>query len=204
MDRMFKNFLKMLKTNESAISQAMGALVVVLVGVLLFNYFKDNKSTPEITTEAEQTIATSENVELTTDDTGKYIPKGLPASHNVVKGESLWTISEKYYGNGYNWVDIASENKLANANSLNEGIVLTIPQAALRYDKDVKLALEAVGDDSLLSATSYTVVKGDHLWNIALRAYGDGYRWNDIYKANADKIRNANQIEIGMLLTLPR
>lgn len=219
MDKAFKDFLKMLKTNESAISQALGALVVVVVGVLLFNYFKSNTPAPEITPEAETTVATNENVELTTNEEGKYVPKNLPTKHIVEKGEHLWAISEKYYGNGYNWVDIAKENNISRADSISEGMELSIPQAALRYDKEVKTledsaaAPEAVnapedskGADmsSLLEATTYTVAKGDHLWGISLRAYGDGYKWVEVYKANSDKIKNANYIEVGMTLTLPR
>lgn len=226
MEKAFREFLKTLKNNESAISQALGALVVVVVGVLLFNYFKSNTPAPEITPEAEVTVAVNENVELTTNDEGKYVPKNLPTTHIVEKSEHLWAISEKYYGNGYNWVDIAKENNLANANSLSAGMELTIPQVALRYDKEVKKTEDAVAEaptspetpeapeaptdskgaemTSLLEATSYTVVRGDHLWSIALRAYGDGYKWMDVYKANKDKIRNANYIEVGMTLVLPR
>lgn len=225
MDKAFKDFLKMLKNNESAISQALGALVVVVVGMLLFNYFKSNTPAPEITPEAETTVAINENVELTTNEEGKYVPKNLPTKHLVEKGEHLWAISEKYYGNGYNWVDIAKENNLSQSGAISEGMELTIPQAALRYDKEVKRMEDSAAapntpetavvpsapegskgseTPSLLEATTYTVVKGDHLWSISLRAYGDGYKWVEIFKANSDKIRNANQIEIGMTLTLPR
>ena len=35
-----KNFLKKIKLNEGTISMILGALVVIVVGVLIFNYFK--------------------------------------------------------------------------------------------------------------------------------------------------------------------
>jgi len=150
-----------------------------------------------------------ESVELTTDDEGKYVPKNLPATHTIEKGEDLWKISEKYYGNGYNWVDIAQENDITNANMIAVGAELTIPKAALRWDKEVKTAGQMSENPSqkptsLLEATSYTVQKGDHLWKIALEAYGDGYKWIDIYNANIDMISQPDYIEIGMELVLPR
>ncbi|HHC71903.1 MAG TPA: LysM peptidoglycan-binding domain-containing protein [Thiotrichales bacterium] len=43
---------------------------------------------------------------------------------------------------------------------------------------------------------SYTVERGDSLWGIAGKGdiYGDPYQWPLIYKANADKIEDADLI----------
>lgn len=51
--------------------------------------------------------------------------------------------------------------------------------------------------------TTYTVQKGDCLWNIAKRVYGDGSRYVAIYEANKDKIKNPNLIYVGQVLTIP-
>lgn len=51
---------------------------------------------------------------------------------------------------------------------------------------------------------SYTVVKGDNLWKIAKRTYGDGSRWQAVYDANRGVIGgNPNLIYPGQVLTLP-
>jgi len=50
---------------------------------------------------------------------------------------------------------------------------------------------------------SYTVVKGDCLWNIAKKYLGSGGRWKEIYELNKDKIKNPNLIYAGQVLTLP-
>lgn len=51
---------------------------------------------------------------------------------------------------------------------------------------------------------TYTVVKGDSLWAIAKRQYGDGNRWGSIYDANKDVIgSNPNLIYPGQVLTIP-
>ena len=51
--------------------------------------------------------------------------------------------------------------------------------------------------------TTYTVQKGDTLWNIAKKTYGDGSKYTKIYEANKDKITNPNLIYVGQVLTIP-
>jgi hypothetical protein len=50
---------------------------------------------------------------------------------------------------------------------------------------------------------TYTVVKGDCLWNIAKKYYGNGSQYTTIYNANRDKIKNPNLIYPGQVLTIP-
>jgi LysM repeat protein len=50
---------------------------------------------------------------------------------------------------------------------------------------------------------TYTVVKGDCLWNIAKKFYGNGSQYTKIYNANKDKIKNPNLIYPGQVLTIP-
>lgn len=49
----------------------------------------------------------------------------------------------------------------------------------------------------------YTVVRGDCLWNIAKRFYGDGSKYPLIYNANAGQIKNPNLIYPGQVFTIP-
>ena len=46
------------------------------------------------------------------------------------------------------------------------------------------------------STSQYTVLRGDNLWNISGKSaiYGDPYQWPLIYKANQDKIKDADLI----------
>ena len=53
------------------------------------------------------------------------------------------------------------------------------------------------------SARTYTVVAGDSLSKIAKRELGDATKWNAIYEANRDKIKNPDLIHPGQVLTLP-
>ncbi len=47
----------------------------------------------------------------------------------------------------------------------------------------------------------YTVKKGDTLWSIATKTYGNGQRWQDIAKANPGL--NANSMRVGQKIVLP-
>jgi len=53
---------------------------------------------------------------------------------------------------------------------------------------------------------TYDVVAGDHLWGIASksRIYGNPYQWPLLYKANSDKIEDADLIHPGQTLTVAR
>ncbi|MBY0510000.1 MAG: LysM peptidoglycan-binding domain-containing protein, partial [Rhodospirillaceae bacterium] len=48
-----------------------------------------------------------------------------------------------------------------------------------------------------------TVVKGNSLWRIARRNYGDGYMYSLIYEANKDLIMDPDLIYPGQVFNLP-
>ena len=52
------------------------------------------------------------------------------------------------------------------------------------------------------TSTSYEVNKGDHLWGISGSSYGNPYQWPLIYKANSDKIKDADLIYPGQVLDI--
>lgn len=58
-------------------------------------------------------------------------------------------------------------------------------------------------DSTKETANTYTVQKGDCLWNIAKKLYGNGADYTKIYEANKDKISNPNLIYPNQVLTIP-
>lgn len=158
----------------------LGAVVIVTVGVLVVNYFRGQEP-------------------------GTTLPEGVtqegkPNTHTVSAGETLWSIAEKYYDSGYNWLDIASENSLSNPGLIEAGQELTIPDVGAK-PPTVEVA-ESTETTEAISGATYTVTGGDSLWNIAIRTYGDGYRWVDIAREN--NLANPNLIHNGNIFTLPR
>ncbi len=50
---------------------------------------------------------------------------------------------------------------------------------------------------------TYLVARGDNLWKIARREYGDPNRWSEIFAANRRLVRAPDLIHPGMTLRLP-
>ncbi|MGV7214745.1 LysM peptidoglycan-binding domain-containing protein [Bradyrhizobium sp. UFLA05-112] len=54
------------------------------------------------------------------------------------------------------------------------------------------------------TSSNRIVIRGDSLWQISRRAYGDGLSYALIYNANRDKIHNPDRIYPGQTFVLPR
>jgi nucleoid-associated protein YgaU len=67
-------------------------------------------------------------------------------------------------------------------------------------DDEVK---EAGGSDQYDATQYHEVVKGDTLWKIAEKYYGDGNLYKDIFEANKDILKDPNMIKIGQKLRIP-
>lgn len=168
-----KDFLKKVKLNEQNISMALGVIVVILVAGLLLSYFKSVNKKGEVTS-----TSTSTQVEE---------PKA-GNEYTVVAGDSLWTISQKAYGSGYNWTDVYAANKSvldSHPDTLYVGTKLTLPKVDLR---------------EVVAPVSYTVVAGDNLWNISVKTCNDGYTW--VKTANENKLANPDLLYVGQSLKI--
>jgi nucleoid-associated protein YgaU len=188
-----KKILKKIKINESTISMILGIAVLVVTAGLIINYFK-NVNKEQI---SDNGIFDNQEVKTTELPEEPDLEK-LPINYEVQLTDNLWKISEKFYGSGYNWVDVVEANNISNPDMIDAGMVLVIPQAEVIKPEISQYT--AFGQT--IDSDTYTVEKGDHLWGIAVRAYGDGYQWVKIAEAN--NIQNANIIEAGQSLSLPR
>lgn len=171
----------------------LGAIVIVVVGIFVVNYFR-NLNTGD--------TLPGVNIE----NTEEAAKNSLPATHVVTKGETLWSIAKQYYDSGYNWIDIAKANSLANPGKINVGQELTIPNAQEKLvaakGNNNNSGTEQMQKTSEPTPQTYTVQHGDNLWNIAVKTYGDGFRWLDIAKAN--NLTNPRIIHAGNNLKLPQ
>ena len=120
------------------------------------------------------------------------------------KGDDLWHIAERAYGDGYKWVEIAKANNLTNPSLLYSNTKLILP--SITPEPQVAQKSDSTKTEPVVTnpikGNTYTVVKGDDLWDIAVRAYGDGYQWVKISQAN--KLTNPSVIFSGNVLTIPR
>ena len=178
---MLNDLKERLNLKENYVSMALGLIVVLLVGGYIFNAL--TRTSPSEDKISEKGEATAEA------QPSKETPEELPTKYTVKKGEDLWAIAEKFYGSGYNWVDIVYANKIKNPDLIEAGTVLTIPAVTPRPTP------------TGTQVQIYTVRKGETLFDIALKIYGDGYRWAEIARLN--KLRNPNHIEAGQKLVIP-
>ena len=150
-------------------------------------------------------------------ETKKVSPTVTPKQDKVVKGstytiaegDSLWSISEKVYDSGYNWVDIARANNLNEPGVLHVGNKLKLPKVEPKIATVEKPAVtkggvitEKAASIKKITGSTYKIVKGDDLWDIAERAYGDGYKWVDIARAN--NLHNPGLIHVNNTIKIPR
>jgi nucleoid-associated protein YgaU len=204
-----KTFLKSLKLQESTISMIVGVIVILLVGFLAVRYVTKDKTgdvLPSIETQTEES--------------------DLPTIHQVEDGETLWSISEKYYGTGYNWIDIKEANELTNADEIEKDQELTIPNVTPRILAEANTMTvsptqeptdiperteeitetskpeetEGIEEPNSQSSSTYTVKSGDSLWKIAQANLGDGNKWTEIAKNN--DIKTPSIIRTGQELKL--
>jgi len=218
-----------LEKNQSYLNLILGALIVIVLGVLIFNYF--NKPSDET-----GDLGPSQQ---TTDEQGDVTKEGLPGKYTVKEGDTLFLIAQKYYDDGSKYTEIIKENKLTS-DSISAGQELTIPKietaeltsaspeasvesspssqpsetpsasatpepsatpvAAPAGEKGATMTQPSWG--AAISGDTYTVVKGDWLSTISARAYGDLMQYNKIAQAN--NISNPNVIEVGTVLKIPR
>ncbi|MFH1536107.1 MAG: LysM domain-containing protein, partial [Patescibacteria group bacterium] len=128
-------------------------------------------------------------------------PESLPGKYTVKEGDTLFTIADKYYQDGYQYTELAKANNLTNENLIEAGQVLEIP----KLDIETQSLATGGGNTTIwgpkIEGNTYTVVEGDWLSKIAGRAYGDIMAFDKIAKAN--NIQNPDLIEPGMVLTIP-
>lgn len=215
------NYLEKLESevqsNQSRLSLILGALIVLVIGVLVFNYFNRDKS--EVGPSQETTQTTSQE---------DVKPGSLPGKYTVKEGDTLFTIAEQYYQDGSKFSEISKANKLTDENSIETGQVLEIPKieqtatssatvtesvtptptetisptptATPQVDNQTSVDSSDFGPK--ITGNTYTVQEGDWLSTIAARAYGDTMSYQKIAQAN--NIPNPDFIYPGQVLNLPR
>ncbi len=172
--------------SESYTSLIVGAVVVILLVILLIAFVRGrNDKNKEQDTSSTNTQSEEQKT---------YI---------VQSGDDLWNIAESEYENGYEWVTIAEENDLIDPDNLPVGTELVLP--TINPSQSVTNTTVSSGSAQTryeIDDSTYTVQEGEFLWDIAIRAYGDGYRWVDIAQEN--NLVNPDLIYHGQTLSLPR
>lgn len=116
----------------------------------------------------------------------------------VKRGDTLWQISQKYYGSGNYWKELGEYNGVTNQYTLKNGTVLTIPNKWIldeykdAYEEDNQMNNE-IG--------SYIFEGNDTLWEICSKYYGKGIYSYALARYNG--IENVRNIQNGTVILLP-
>lgn len=128
---------------------------------------------------------------------GVSVPKYQPepkmdgTSYRVRRGDSLSKIAARHLGSAKRWPELYAANKgqVRNPHWIQVGQTLTIPGAQVAAHNT--------------NPKTYVVRRGDSLSTIAQRQLGDPSRWDKIFAANREAIRNPHVIYPGMRIVLP-
>ena len=98
--------------------------------------------------------------------------------HVVAQGETLWSIAETQLGDGARYPEIVNLNPgtITESHWISPGTTIAIPDESGA----------AADSDESGSESTYTVEKGDTLWEIAEDELGEGERYPEIVAATGD------------------
>jgi nucleoid-associated protein YgaU len=178
---------KWFSSTEELISMFLGLVIVVVIIGLIINFFRKQRGNVEVPGISNVPISEVQKIEPT------VVPKQTTVTYEVKKGDSLWKIAQNNLGSGYKWTEIAKLNNLKNPGLIYLGQKLIL--------KSVEVVIPGQGS---ITGNSYVVVKGDSLWKIAVRAYGDGFKWTSIWNANKKAVIVPNKLFTGTKLVIPR
>jgi len=135
---------------------------------------------------------------------GKWVDNDI-LYYTFGKGDTLWALASRFYGDGMYWKPLASYNGITNPKKVRDGKVIMIPPFAYLNMDALNWTFE--GEDNtnnneyIIPERSHTFVEGDTLWALARDYYGSGNYWEAL--AIYNNISNPKKISNGTVVYLP-
>lgn len=124
--------------------------------------------------------------------------------HYVKKGESLSSISSRFYGTPGFADQIAKLNNLGDPNRVKLGTRLILPKSFGNLVADSTPRTDSAPTARATPRSKTVKVReGETLSDIAKRELGDGNKWRVLWKANKNVIPNPDRLSPGIVLQLP-
>ena len=123
--------------------------------------------------------------------------------HRVAKGESLWSIAERYYGDGRLHDELAAfnEDRIGSDGQVRVGASLLIPsRAALTGEAPREVADPAVRPGE---PRTYVIRAGDTLGEISMRLLGTSKRMREIIDLNPKTLADPDRLVAGLEIRVP-
>lgn len=116
----FEKLQSDLEKNNSFLNLVLGTLIVIVLGVLMFNYFNKPASDLGPSQQAENT-----QTEQPTADVAK---ENLPGQYTIKEGDTLYYIADAYYNDGYKYDKIMEANNMPNPDVITVGQTIELPK----------------------------------------------------------------------------
>jgi len=144
-----------------------------------------------------------------------------PKTYTIKEGDgNLANIAKKFYGEiegnrivNVNRIFEANKNILKSADEIYVGQTIVIPplpnapagntQPGSIFSGGMFERVRSIGGGRAENLRWYEVKENDSLWKIAEEQLGDGSRYKEISKLNADILTDENELKLGMRLQLP-
>ena len=156
------------------------------------------------------------------------VKPAFPKTYVVTEGDNLALIAVKFYGEeeGNKRANIAkifeaNRNLLKKPDEIQVGQELTIPSLSMStaekekskgglasaiFEKVKSIGREHLSPDKPrqpVVSKLYKVREGDSLWRIAAEQLGNGSRYTEVVKLNADVLSDEDSLMVGMSLKMP-
>jgi nucleoid-associated protein YgaU len=156
------------------------------------------------------------------------VKPAFPKTYVVTEGDNLALIATKFYGEEEgnkraNVMKIFEANRklLKSPHEIQVGQNLIIPAledssseekkdkgilSSSLFERVVSIGREHLSSDKARQSEAsklYTVRDGDSLWRIASEQLGDGSRYTEVAKLNADVLSDEDSLTVGMSLKMP-
>lgn len=183
--------------DDSLISLGLGALVVVVSGILLYNFF--STSSRDLLSDLSNSMnRQTSSTQIEQSEESSPVPSVTAQVAGIVTPLPEETIAPTATPRA---VAVAAPTASPMATQIAKATATAAPTATATP------AAVAVASPNVTTSTegtirdTYTVVKGDSLWKIAERYYGSGYEWK---KIQAENQLAGKSLEVGMTIEVPR
>lgn len=125
--------------------------------------------------------------------------RSMGVYYRVQDGDTLSSISGKFYDATSKAKDISMSNNDVSDVTLKAGQELVIPDMPILNDIEDSQTI----DRKRYKKSVYRVKWGDSFYKIATKVFDDGKRWTVIYHANKQEIKDIKDLPVGQVIIVP-
>lgn len=137
--------------------------------------------------------------------TGAATAQEPTRTYTIKANDTFVSIAVAIYGSAEYADEIAFANPLVDPRKLKVGQTIRLPSIKqIEQQRQPAASASPSGATAEAAGQTYVTKASDTLWSIAVQFYGDGTKWEQIYRANRDRIgANPDALGEGVKLRIP-